>query len=91
MKRLFLRLWLVVGASFLITLLLINVIFDRIYLPFQQRVFAEQVRGQLYALRQGLDGKDSAAQQDQLAQWQPHYGIALALLPSAPALEAGEQ
>ena len=91
MKRLFLRLWLVVGASFLITLLLINVIFDRIYLPFQQRVFAEQVRGQLYALRQGLDGKDSAAQQNQLAQWQPHYGIALALLPSAPALEAGEQ
>ncbi|WP_369040525.1 ATP-binding protein [Stenotrophomonas maltophilia] len=91
MKQLFLRLWLVVGASFLITLLLINVIFDRIYLPFQQGVFAEQVRGQLYALRQGLHGKDPAAQQDQLAQWQPHYGIALALLPSAPVLEAGEQ
>ncbi|WP_303636532.1 ATP-binding protein [Stenotrophomonas tuberculopleuritidis] len=91
MKQLFLRLWLVVGASFLITLLLINVIFDRIYLPFQQGVFAEQVRGQLYALRQGLHGKDPAAQQDQLAQWQPHYGIALALLPSAPALKAGEQ
>ncbi|PTA71742.1 MULTISPECIES: ATP-binding protein [unclassified Stenotrophomonas] len=91
MKRLFLRLWLLVGASFLITLLLINLIFDRIYLPTQQRIFAEQVRGQLYALRQGLQGKDEAAQQQQLAQWQPHYGIALALLPAPPPISAEEQ
>lgn len=91
MKRLFLRLWLLVGASFLITLLLINLIFDRIYLPTQQRIFAEQVRGQLYALRQGLQGKDEAAQQQQLAQWQPHYGIALELLPAPPPISAEEQ
>ena len=91
MKRLFLRLWLLVGASFLITLLLINLIFDRLYLPTQQRIFAEQVRGQLYALRQGLQGKDEAAQQQQLAQWQPHYGIALALLASPPPITAEEQ
>ncbi|HCT27573.1 MAG TPA: two-component sensor histidine kinase, partial [Stenotrophomonas sp.] len=91
MKRLFLRLWLLVGASFLITLLLINLIFDRIYLPTQQRIFAEQVRGQLYALRQGLQGKDEAAQQRQLATWQPHYGIALALLAAPPPITAEEQ
>ncbi|PZS92486.1 ATP-binding protein [Stenotrophomonas maltophilia] len=91
MKRLFLRLWLLVGASFLITLLLINLIFDRIYLPTQQRIFAEQVRGQLYALRQGLQGKDDAAQQQQLAQWQPHYGIALALIPAPPRITAEER
>jgi two-component system, OmpR family, sensor kinase ParS len=90
-KRLFLRLWLLVGASFLITLLLINLVFDRIYLPTQQRIFAEQVRGQLYALRQGLQGKDEAAQRHQLAQWQPHYGIALALLATPPPITPEER
>ena len=49
MKRLFLWLWFVTSACFLVSVFVLNHILDGIYLPVQDRVFAEQVRGQVYA------------------------------------------
>lgn len=86
MKRLFLWLWFVTGACFLVSVFFLNHILDGIYTPVQDRVFVEQVRGQVYALRSGLAGLDAGQQRERLQQWQPHYGIALALLDSPPAL-----
>ena len=49
MKRLFLWLWFVTSACFLVSVFVLNHILDGISLPVQDRVFAEQVRGQVYA------------------------------------------
>lgn len=91
MKRLFLWLWFVTSACFLVSVFVLNHILDGIYLPVQDRVFAEQVRGQVYALRTGLAGLDAAQQRARVQQWQPHYGIALTLLETPPVLDAQEQ
>lgn len=55
MKRLFLWLWLLTSACFLASVFLLNHLLDGIYTPVQDRVFAQQVRGQVYALRTGLE------------------------------------
>ncbi|MCF7750912.1 hypothetical protein KQ945_09165 [Bacillus subtilis subsp. subtilis] len=86
MIRLFLRLWLITGACFVLSVLGLNLVLDRIYSPRLDKVFVEQVRGQVFALRQGLAGRSRAEQDQQLARWQPHYGIALRLLDDPPAL-----
>lgn len=91
MKRLFLWLWFVTAACLVVSVFGLNHLLDRIYTPLQDRVFVQQVRGQVYALRTGLAGMDRAQQQDRLAQWQPHYGIALTLLDAAPALSDAER
>lgn len=91
MKRLFLWLWFVTGACLLVSVFSLNHLLDRIYTPLQERVFVEQVRGQVYALRSGLAGLDRPQQQQRVAQWQPHYGIALSLLDAPPALDDEER
>ena len=91
MKRLFLWLWFVTGACFPVSVFFLNHIPDGIYTPVQDRVFVQQVRGQVYALRSGLAGTDADQQRERLQQWQPHYGIALTLLDKPPALDAQEQ
>ncbi|WP_445393176.1 ATP-binding protein [Stenotrophomonas pavanii] len=91
MKRLFLWLWFVTGACFLASVFFLNHILDGIYTPVQDRVFVQQVRGQVYALRSGLAGLDAGQQRERLRQWQPHYGIALTLLDGPPALDRQEQ
>jgi two-component system sensor kinase ParS len=91
MKRLFLWLWLLTSACFLASVFLLNHLLDGIYTPVQDRVFAQQVRGQVYALRTGLEGLDAAQQRERLRRWQPHYGIRLSLLDTPPALDAREQ
>ncbi|WMJ70267.1 ATP-binding protein [Stenotrophomonas sp. 24(2023)] len=91
MLRLFLRLWLITGTCFVVSVLSLNVILDHVYAPVLDSVFAEQVRGQVYAVRSGLSGRSAEAQRALLQQWQPHYGIALALLDGPPALDAAEQ
>ncbi|HHA2435089.1 TPA: ATP-binding protein [Stenotrophomonas maltophilia] len=91
MKRLFLWLWFITGACFLVSVFFLNHILDGIYTPVQDRVFVQQVRGQVYALRSGLAGLDADQQRERLQQWQPHYGIALTLLDKPPALDAQEQ
>lgn len=84
MKRLFLWLWFITGACFLVSVFFLNHILDGIYTPVQDRVFVQQVRGQVYALRSGLAGLDADQQRERLRQWQPHYGIALTLLDKPP-------
>ncbi|MNB97126.1 Sensor protein RstB [compost metagenome] len=91
MKRLFLWLWFVTGACLLVSVFSLNQLLDRIYTPLQERVFVEQVRGQVYALRSGLAGLDRPQQQQRLAQWQPHYGVALSLLDAPPQLDDEER
>lgn len=91
MKRLFLWLWFVTGACFVLSVLALNHMLDGIYSPLQNRVFVQQVRGQVYALRSGLTGLDLAGLQQQLAQWQPHYGIGLSLLDAPPLLNEKEK
>ena len=71
MKRLFLWLWFVTGACFLASVFFLNHILDGIYTPVQDRVFVQQVRGQVYALRSGLAGLDAGQQRERLRQWQP--------------------
>ena len=90
MKRLFLWLWFITSACLVVSIFGLNIMLDRIYTPVMDRVFVEQVRGQLYALRSGLSGLPAEQQQQRLAEWQPHYGIALTLLDTPPALEAKE-
>ncbi|MDW7602460.1 two-component sensor histidine kinase, partial [Stenotrophomonas maltophilia] len=91
MKRLFLWLWFITGACFLASVFFLNRVLDSIYTPVQDRVFVQQVRGQVYALRSGLAGLDGSQQRERLQQWQPHYGIALTLLDKPPALAPQEQ
>lgn len=91
MKRLFLWLWLLVSLGFLGSVTVLDFTLERVYRPTSQRVFADQVRGQLYALRQGLAGLDAAQQRQQLAHWQPHYGIELRRLDAPPPLDAQER
>ncbi|KAF1014515.1 MAG: Sensor protein RstB [Stenotrophomonas maltophilia] len=91
MFRLFLRLWLITGSCFVISVLCLNVVLDHIYAPTMDSVFIDQVRGQVYALRSGLSGQTAARQQELLQQWQQHYGIALQLLETPPELDAAEQ
>ncbi|MEG0183873.1 MAG: ATP-binding protein [Stenotrophomonas sp.] len=91
MKRLFLWLWFVTGACFVLSVFALNHMLDGIYSPMQDRVFVQQVRGQVYALRSGLTGLDLAAQQRRLAHWQPHYGIGLSLLDTPPRLDVPER
>lgn len=91
MKRLFLWLWFVTGACFLVSVFFLNHILDGIYTPVQDRVFVEQVRGQVYALRRDLAGLDAGQQRERLQQLQPHYGITLTLLDNPPALTPQEQ
>ncbi|WP_459001919.1 ATP-binding protein [Stenotrophomonas sp. PSU_St103] len=91
MKRLFLWLWFVTGACFLASVFFLNHILDGIYTPVQDRVFVEQVRGQVYALRRDLAGLDAGQQRERLQQLQPHYGITLTLLDNPPALDRQEQ
>ncbi|OBU65627.1 two-component sensor histidine kinase [Stenotrophomonas maltophilia] len=86
MKRLFLWLWFITGACFLVSVFFLNQVLDGIYTPLQDKVFVQQVRGQVYALRSGLSGLQAAQQRERLRQWQPHYGIALTLLDAPPAL-----
>ncbi|KKD56942.1 hypothetical protein VM57_15510 [Stenotrophomonas maltophilia] len=81
----------ITGACFLVSVFFLNHILDGIYTPVQDRVFVQQVRGQVYALRSGLAGLDADQQRERLRQWQPHYGIALTLLDKPPALDAQEQ
>lgn len=91
MIRLFLRLWLITGACFVLSVLGLNLILDSIYLPRLDAVYIEQVRGQVFALRSGLAGRSLPEQRAQLASWQPHYGIALTLLETPPVLKPTEQ
>ncbi|NWF32184.1 two-component sensor histidine kinase [Stenotrophomonas sp. SAM-B] len=91
MIRLFLRLWLITGACFVVSVLGLNLLLDRIYSPVQDALFVQQLRGQVHTLREGLAGRDRAQQRQQLAQWQPHYGIALSLLDTPPTVSADEQ
>ncbi|MCZ7845568.1 two-component sensor histidine kinase, partial [Stenotrophomonas maltophilia] len=72
MKRLFLWLWFITGACFLASVFFLNRVLDSIYTPVQDRVFVQQVRGQVYALRSGLAGLDGSQQRKRLQQWQPH-------------------
>ena len=91
MIRLFLRLWLITGACFVLSVLALNMLLDRIYSPLAEATFAQQMRGQVHTLREGLAGRSVEAQHAQLGRWQPHYGIDLALLDAAPPLDAQEQ
>lgn len=91
MTRLFLRLWLITSACFVLSVLGLNVILDRIYTPVLDQVFVQQIRGQLHALRDGLAGRGIEQQRRQLVQWQPHYGIGLMLLDTPPVLNAAER
>lgn len=91
MTRLFLRLWLVTSACFVLSVLGLNLILDQIYSPRLDQVFVQQIRGQIYALRDGLAGRSIQQQRQQLAQWQPHYGIGLTLLDTPPVLDAAER
>lgn len=91
MLRLFLRLWLITSACFILSVLGLNMILDRIYAPMADEAFVQQVRGQVHALREGLRGRSVEEQRQQLAHWQPHYGIALTLLDTPPVLDAAER
>ncbi|MCC7632516.1 ATP-binding protein [Stenotrophomonas rhizophila] len=91
MTRLFLRLWLITSACFVLSVLGLNLILDRFYSPRLDQVFVQQIRGQVYALRDGLAGRSIEQQRRQLARWQPHYGIGLALLDTPPVLDAAER
>ena len=91
MTRLFLRLWLITSACFVLSVLGLNVILDRIYTPVLDQLYVQQVRGQVHALREGLAGRSIKQQRRQLARWQPHYGIRLTLLNTPPLLNAAER
>jgi two-component system sensor kinase ParS len=66
MKRLFLWLWFITGACFLVSVFFAQPHPDGIYTPVQDRVFVQQVRGQVYALRSGLAGLDADQQRERL-------------------------
>lgn len=91
MVRLFLRLWLITSACFILSVLGLNMILDRIYSPMADAAFVQQVRGQVHALRDGLRGRSAEEQRQQLAHWQPHYGIVLTLLDTPPLLDEAER
>lgn len=90
MRGLFLRLWLAASVCVLVSVFMLNLVLDRVYLPASQHAFSQQMRGQVHAIRSDLSALDPAAQKREMERIAPVYGLGLELLDERPRLSREE-